>query len=262
MGLGKCTGRPFHDLDPRSRLWHRLAKICLSVRWNENHSSDHYKTWQLYWPSHGYYLIRFWRSSVGNLYFGKFSLKILDVFFQGQTLFWTYLRNGWSDWCKRKGSASVGYWAQYVTLTFDLTHNLDLGCFKVKFWNSSFSGIVGLINVKWKRSELIWYWADCMTLPFDHTHDLDLGVEIWRSEIALYQEWDGWLTWNEKGVGYPFMTMILTSVTVVGWEDVPDSDWGDFRRRRAVDISNFFSCIMQQSLLGCHASCLCSIVIS
>ena len=32
MGLGKCTGWPFPDLDPRSRLWRWLAKICLSVR--------------------------------------------------------------------------------------------------------------------------------------------------------------------------------------------------------------------------------------
>ena len=49
---------------------------------------------------------------------------------------------------KRKGSTSVGYWAEYVTLTFDLTQDLDLVCFKVKFQNSSFSGIVGLIDVK------------------------------------------------------------------------------------------------------------------
>ena len=27
-------------------------------------------------------------------------------------------------------------------------------------------------------------------------------------------------------------------VTMVGWEDVPHSDQGDFRRRRAVDISS------------------------
>ena len=83
----------------------------------------------------------------------------------------------------------------------------------------------------------------CMTLPFDHAHYLDLGVEISRSEpeIALSQEWDGRLTWNEKDVSHPFMTMILpvTSVTMVGWADVPDSDWGDFRRQRAVDISSF-----------------------
>ena len=44
-----------------------------------------------------------------------------------------------------------------------------------------------------------------MTLPFDHTHDLDLG----------------------------------TSVTMVGWADVPDSDRGDFQRRLAVDTSSY-----------------------
>ena len=80
-----------------------------------------------------------------------------------------------------------------------------------------------------------------MTLPFDHTHDRDLGDDISRSEskITQSQVWDGWLTWNEKDVSHPFMTMILTSVTMVGWVDVPDSDWGDFRRRRAVDILGY-----------------------
>ena len=27
-------------------------------------------------------------------------------------------------------------------------------------------------------------------------------------------------------------------VTMVGWVDVPKKDWGDFRRRRAVDTSS------------------------
>ena len=35
---------------------------------------------------HDNHLIRFLRKSVGNDYFAKFSSKILDVFFQGQTL--------------------------------------------------------------------------------------------------------------------------------------------------------------------------------
>ena len=37
-----------------------------------------------------------------------------------------------------------------MTLTFDLTHDLDLGCFKVKFRNNCISGIVGLVDLKWK----------------------------------------------------------------------------------------------------------------
>ena len=34
---------------------------------------------------------------------------------------------------KQKGSASVACWVWYMTLNFDLTHDLDLGCFKVNF---------------------------------------------------------------------------------------------------------------------------------
>ena len=40
---------------------------------------------------------------------------------------------------------------------FDLTHDLDLGCFKVKFQNRCISGIVSVIDVKWKGSESIGY---------------------------------------------------------------------------------------------------------
>ena len=184
-----------------------------------------------------------WLRSVGNFYFGNFSLKIGMCFFKVKHYFDHIAGMVGPINLKRKGSASVGYWIQYVTLNFDLNHDLDLECFKVKFWKSSISGIVGLIDVKWKRSELIWYWANCMTLSFDHTHDIDPGVEISRSEseIALSQEWDGWLIWNEKDVSHPFMTMILTSVTMVGWVDVPDSYWGDFRRRGAIDISSCYT---------------------
>ena len=167
----------------------------------------------------------FWRNYVENCYFGTFSLKFSVVFFQGQTLFWPYLRNGWSDWCETKKEV----------------HWLDTG---YNIWPWPFiSGIVGLIDVKWKGSELIWYWADCMTLPFDHTYDLDLGVSRSESEIALSQKWGGWLIMNEKDVSHPFMTMILTCVTMMRWADVLDSDRGDFRRWHAVDISSLVSCL-------------------
>ena len=70
-------------------------------------------------------------------------------------------------------------------------------------------------------------------LPFDHTH----GISRSEFEIVLPQEWDGRLTWIEKDVGYLFVAMILTSVIMVGWVDVTDSDRGDFEH---VDISSLF----------------------
>ena len=51
----------------------------------------------------------------------------------------------------------VGYSIKYVTLTFGLTHDLDLGFFKVKFWNNCVTDIVGLIDVKRKGSKSIRY---------------------------------------------------------------------------------------------------------
>ena len=82
-----------------------------------------------------------------------------------------------------------------------------------------------------------------MTLPFDHAHDLDLGISRSEFEIDLYQERDGRLACDETNVSHPFMTMILTIVNMVGWVDVPDSDRGDFRRWRAVDISSYISIV-------------------
>ena len=59
---------------------------------------------------------------------------------------------------------------------------------------------------------------------YDHNHDLDLGDSRSESEIALSQELGGRMTLNDKDLSHPFMTMMLTSVTMVGWADVPDSD--------------------------------------
>ena len=56
---------------------------------------------------------------------------------------------------KRKGGASVGYSVNYATLTFDLTHDLAFGFFKVKFQNRCISGIVfWLIGNKKKANQL------------------------------------------------------------------------------------------------------------
>ena len=178
----------------------------------------------VYPPGQAYYLIRFWGNSVGN-FFCKFSLKM--CFFKVKHSFGHISR---TVGVKRKGSASVGF---YVTLIFDLTHDLDLWFFKVIFWNSSISGIVGLINVKWKGSELIRYWANCMTFPLNHTHDLDLGsvkVCVWNSLISgtgrpIDMEWKGyepsihghdidfvWPWWD--GWMYQIVTGVTSDVSV------------------------------------------------
>ena len=50
-----------------------------------------------YTPSHAHYLIRFWRHSVGIFlanFLDKFRMWIFKVKHH-----WTYLRNGWPDWC-------------------------------------------------------------------------------------------------------------------------------------------------------------------
>ena len=120
-----------------------------------------------------------------------------------------------------------------MTLTLDVSRsNLEIALSQELFvwlmWNEN--------TVSWCDTGLI-VWLCPLTTPMT----LTLGVEISRSEseMALSQDWDGRLTWNEKDMSYPFMTMILTSLTMVGWADVPDSDLGDFRRRRAINISSW-----------------------
>ena len=101
-----------------------------------------------------------------------------DVFFQGQTLFWPYLRNVWSDWCETKRKCIV--WVSYVILTFDLTHDLDLGCSKVKFRNSCITGIVGLIDceMKGKRINRILGWLYDFAL-WPHPWPWPWSFKVW-----------------------------------------------------------------------------------
>ena len=132
-----------------------------------------------------------WLDFGGKYFFAKFSLKILDVSFQGQTLYWTYLRHGWSNWCETKRRC-IGWILGEICDLDRWPHPWPWPCsFKVKVWNSLIWGMRGLIDMERKGCEWII-----------HDHDCDLWV------------------------------------TMVGWVDVPYSDWGDFRRRCAIDISS------------------------
>ena len=87
------------------------------------------------------------------------------------------------------------------------------------------SGLVGPIDVKRKGGASVGYWVNYVTLTFDLTHDLDL--------------------WFFKG-----------------WVDGPYSNWGDFRRQRAVDISSFWDVLMMLYRPCCLTSTLSSVITS
>ena len=149
---------------------------------------------------------------------------------------------------KRVHRLNTGYnmWPWPLTSLGTLTLDISMSNFEIALSQK----LLGWLMWNEKRGESIWYWADCMTLAFDNTHNLDLRVKISRSEseIALFREWDGRLTWKEKDLSHPFMTMILTSVTMIGCADVPDNDWGDFKRRRAVDIASLIYEALQSAV--------------
>ena len=144
-----------------------INKTMLVRRIKYNHSINHYKTWLLYSSGHGHHLVRFWRNSVKNPSFDKFSSKISDVCFKVKhTIGHISGMVGPID-VKQKWGASVGYWVNYMTVTFDLTHDLDLWFFKVKFQNSFIWGIV--IWLMWNKNK---------------ANQLDTGLTVWSCSLT------------------------------------------------------------------------------
>ena len=115
-----------------------------------------------YCPSHGYYLMRFWQKFSWKLLFWQIFFKIFGcVFSRSNTILaisqqWL-VQFMWNE--KEVHRLDTGYNTWPWTLTSLMTLTLNVS--KVKCQNSCISGIVGLIDVKWKGSELIWYWAYC-----------------------------------------------------------------------------------------------------
>ena len=73
-----------------------------------------------------------------------------------------------------------------------------------------------------------------MVLPFDHTHDFNpcsFKVQVWSSLI-----WGMGGTKGCESIIHDHERNLW--VTIVWWVDVLYSDWGDFRRQRAVNISS------------------------
>ena len=173
MGLRKCNGWPFRDLDPRSWLWHRLAKICLSVRTTHRITSKHSSFIALV-------MVITW-SDVGE---GLLNTFILTNFFKNfgcvfsrsntilaisqewlVRLMWNEKEVHWLD-------TGHNMWPWPLTSLMTLTLDVSRSNFEIALSH----GISGLIDVKWKRSELIWYWANCMTCPL--TTPMTLTLEL------------------------------------------------------------------------------------
>ena len=93
-----------------------------------------------------------------------------------------------------KGSIFNGQWVKYLTSTFDLTLDLELGFFNIKFWNSCILGIGGLIYGKQKLSKSVGYHGSYVTLPFTHTHDP--GLQFFK--VKVWYRFRNWrVNWHE-----------------------------------------------------------------
>ena len=140
ISLGKCTGWHFGDPDPRSRLWHWKKKFaCLQdkVRTTQPITTKLGSNISLVMPITWLYLEEFcWK-----LFFCQIFLENFGCVFSRSNIIGHISGMVGPIDVKRKGSASVGYRVNHVTLTFDLTHDLDL--FKVKVSNSLIWGMRG-----------------------------------------------------------------------------------------------------------------------
>ena len=126
----------------------------------------------------------------------------LDLGFSSQILKKSYLRNGMADWHGMKG----------IRVDRMLDPCCDFQCsphpwpwpwiFKVNYWKNHISWMGWPIDKERKGCESIECWTHIVTLNFDLTHDLDLGFARPICEIAVSQDWEARLTWNERDVNW------------------------------------------------------------
>ena len=116
------------------------------------------------------------------------------MFFQGQTLYRTYLRNGWSDWCETKRRC-IG-WILGKLCDLDLSPDLWPWprSFKVKVWNS-----------------LIWGMGGWLTW-----NERDVSRSFMTMTVTYGQPWwGGWMYHIVIGVtsdvGVPSTYLVMTS---------------------------------------------------
>ena len=183
-----------------------------------NHSFNHYKLHNSISVVIVIIWLHFWGILFGTFFWQIFS-RFHVVFFCSNTLLATS-----EEWLVRlmwnEKEVSFGYWVNFVTLTYELTHDLDLEFFKVRYWNNTISVIDGLIHVKWNGNKSVGYSANYVTAPMILA--LNLKVKVWNCLMGgpIHMEWKGWkLIIHDSGL----------CVTMLGWVDVvQNSEWGFF----------------------------------
>ena len=128
---------------------------------------------------------------------------------------WQYLCQKWSDWHETKSKHinwTLGLKCDHQIWPWPLHWPL---IFKVKYETCSISTKSGPIATKQKANISIW----TLGLKCDNGFDLGHDIDIWIFKVICDLD---------------------HLVTKVRCKDLPDSDQGDFRCRRAVDSSSCF----------------------
>ena len=150
---------------------------------------------------------------------------------------------------KQKGGASVGYWVNYVTLTLTSPMTLTVDVSRSNFKIAASQDLLSdwcQPNRKQINQILSWVYA-LFLRPHPWLWTCSFKVKIWKSLIwgmvvcvcvliEMEQKWcESFIHDHDRYIW----------VTMVGWVDVPYSDWGHFRRRQGVDISSFYFKLVQ-----------------
>ena len=71
-----------------------------------------------------------------------------------------------------------------------------------------------IVDLMWKRTKLAGFWASYVFVPLHQTHDCDLDFSGPNLEIALSQELEGLLTWDEMDVQHILQKYSLHQVHI------------------------------------------------
>ena len=137
----------------------------------ENRSSDHCKTWQLYCSSHGYYLSKFWGSSVGNVNFGKFTFFSRSNTILAISREW-FVRLMWNEREVHRLDAGYYMWPWPLTLLMNLTLDVSRSNLEIALSQKL------LVWLMWNENEVSWYDTRPIVWPCPLTTPMTLTLEL------------------------------------------------------------------------------------